>query len=298
MITAKNYAAQAETGLNWFCEYLELCGCKDDITSVYGIQNTIRESIKFCIEDNGRIFNDGLKALKGNRINLPFKNTCIEYHQHNEHGLEDSVINEGYTLERISKVLLICSDIECISENMPIEYNDSIVIAMATFFEKDKRWQLSEAGLIVKKDFFIDGLGLHAFSPIPDYFKLCQSKYHISEDDRIKSEMPYLKAVFEFLEALSCRNVDQSIYQPASPKNAQRIKSHKLPIYETRFLTIKPTVKEYAKNGTVSSHASPRQHLRRGHIRRLETGNIWVNSCVVGDATKGIIDKTYKVVKN
>lgn len=45
-----------------------------------------------------------------------------------------------------------------------------------------------------------------------------------------------------------------------------------------------------------SSHASPRQHLRRGHIRRHPTaGNLWVNSCVVGDPSNGVINKSYAV---
>ena len=78
MITAKNYSAQAESGLEWFSNYLNKCGHYEDAESVKAISRTINESVKFCIEDNGRIFNDGLKALKGSRINLPFKKICNE----------------------------------------------------------------------------------------------------------------------------------------------------------------------------------------------------------------------------
>ena len=75
----------------------------------------------------------------------------------------------------------------------------------------------------------------------------------------------------------------------------KRLKHGKLPIiYETKILTIKPSVRSSsAEKG--GSHTSPRQHLRRGHIRRLDSGNIWVNSCVVGSAEKGRIDKSYRV---
>lgn len=41
--------------------------------------------------------------------------------------------------------------------------------------------------------------------------------------------------------------------------------------------------------------AQARQHLRREHIRRLSSGNIWVNACVVGDPSKGKINKSYEV---
>jgi hypothetical protein len=301
MITAKNYAAQAENGLGWFCDFLRHLGHHEDAESVLATIDTINKSVKFCIEDNGRIFNDDLKALKGNRINLPFSKTCIEYYQHNTTGQEDYVIEDGFSAERMSKVVLVCADVEEVLLCVPSEISDSIVISMVLFFESDKRWQLSESGLCIKKDFFITGTGLRSFTSIPEYKKTCDKQLGKSGADvidhmpGIKESMPYLKAAFEFLEALSCRNVEQSVYQEASPKNDQRIKSHKLPIYETKFLTIKQTVKEYSKNGTVTNHASPRQHLRRGHIRRLESGNIWVNSCVVGDSSKGVIDKQYKV---
>jgi hypothetical protein len=44
------------------------------------------------------------------------------------------------------------------------------------------------------------------------------------------------------------------------------------------------------------SHASPRFHVRRGHIRRLADGRrTWVRQCSVGDASSGIIDKDYRV---
>jgi hypothetical protein len=295
MVTAKNYAAQAANGLVWFCDYLSFLGHPEDAASVFATIKTINESVKFCIEDNGRIFNDGLKALKGNRINLPFKKTCIEYYHHNTTGQKDYVIEEGHSVERMSEVVLICADIEEVIATVPSDISDSIVISMVLFFEKDKRWQLAEHGICVKKDYFIDGIGLQSFTSIPGYKKQCDEKFGRTNVEDLTSSVPYLKSAFEFLEALSCRNVEQSIYQQASPKNEQRLKSHKLPIYETKFLTIKQTVKEYSKNGIVTYHASPRQHLRRGHIRRIESGNIWVNSCVVGDSSKGVIEKQYKV---
>ena len=43
-------------------------------------------------------------------------------------------------------------------------------------------------------------------------------------------------------------------------------------------------------------HASPRQHLRRGHIRHLPTGRTtWVRSCVVGSHSTGRVVKDYRL---
>jgi hypothetical protein len=43
-------------------------------------------------------------------------------------------------------------------------------------------------------------------------------------------------------------------------------------------------------------HATPRFHVRRGHIRRLKSGSLtWVKQTTVGDINNGKIDKDYRV---
>lgn len=103
-----------------------------------------------------------------------------------------------------------------------------------------------------------------------------------------------LRSVLELLEALSCKNI--MIDSAKTPKLGNRgIENRGIPFYESKVLTIK--VNEKQSTGTkTGTHESPRQHLRRGHIRRLEAGNIWVNACVVGDSSKGVIKKSYNVV--
>jgi hypothetical protein len=46
--------------------------------------------------------------------------------------------------------------------------------------------------------------------------------------------------------------------------------------------------------GVGGTHASPRIHLRRGHIRHLPRKNVWVNATVVGRRT-GVVMKDYSV---
>jgi hypothetical protein len=47
-------------------------------------------------------------------------------------------------------------------------------------------------------------------------------------------------------------------------------------------------------NSLGGSHCSPREHLRRGHIRRI-AGNrcVWVNSCVVAAGSRFGVSKDY-----
>lgn len=102
--------------------------------------------------------------------------------------------------------------------------------------------------------------------------------------------------ILGFITALQCSNVVEAD-QVAEPKlNKSRIKKGKQPFFNYKVLTIDTQKNrgEKADSSSINSHNSPRAHLRRGHIRRLEDRNIWVNPCMVGD--KDFLSKDYKVI--
>lgn len=73
------------------------------------------------------------------------------------------------------------------------------------------------------------------------------------------------------------------------------IKKGQPPLYDWRTVVIHPIqpVKREHLGGT---HASPRQHDRRGHMRRLPCGKqVWVKPCRVGDASRGTVFHDYEV---
>lgn len=76
--------------------------------------------------------------------------------------------------------------------------------------------------------------------------------------------------------------------------NRRKIQQGKLPTYDWTTVWIEPAKpRSEGKGGT---HASPRLHDRRGHLRRLASGkNVWVKSCKVGDASKGAIFHDYAI---
>lgn len=86
-------------------------------------------------------------------------------------------------------------------------------------------------------------------------------------------------------------------YQPfvrTTFTNRRKIAKNKPPIYDWRTVVIKPTPPRIKQQG--GTHASPRQHDRRGHLRRLSSGkNVWVRACKVGDSSLGIVFKDYEV---
>lgn len=294
-ITAKNYSAQAEKGLEDYAKFLVGKGRIYDARKTRELPSLIKKSVKFTIPNNGVIFDDGFKGLMGNvRLSLPFDNCSIEYHLDRVVSNDDILIKESEDKENggihsrmvVRKKLLILSQ------------DDEHITFFSVFFaEKYNLWKTQPFFGKIKREKIGDSIefeAVHFFDEV-----LCRTQGNYFIDSCVSTLHKDGESILELLEALSCTNVEISIHQPASPKNAQRIKSHKLPIYETKVLTIKAG-KESLSNSDSSikdNHASPRQHLRRGHIRRLESGNIWVNSCVVGSKENGVIDKQYKVVK-
>lgn len=76
--------------------------------------------------------------------------------------------------------------------------------------------------------------------------------------------------------------------------NRRKIASGKKPTYEWRTVLIEPTATRRESLG--GTHASPRLHDRRGHLRRLRSGkNVWVRPCKVGRADLGTVFHDYEV---
>lgn len=76
--------------------------------------------------------------------------------------------------------------------------------------------------------------------------------------------------------------------------NAQRADKGRPPLFEYRILTIDMASAERAEGE--GTHASPRLHWRRGHVRSLEDGRkIAIKPCLVGVADRGVISKDYRV---
>ena len=76
--------------------------------------------------------------------------------------------------------------------------------------------------------------------------------------------------------------------------NQRKLAAGKRPTYEWRTVVIEAVKPKGLPQG--GTHASPRAHDRRGHIRRLRNGGqVWVRDCRVGDATKGTVFHDYEV---
>lgn len=94
---------------------------------------------------------------------------------------------------------------------------------------------------------------------------------------------------------LGCETYSPSVAQTFT--NKRKIAQGKLPSYDWRTVKIAPTKPQAVGESRGGTHASPRLHDRRGHLRRLRSGkNVWVKPCKVGNAALGTVFHDYEVV--
>jgi hypothetical protein len=101
-------------------------------------------------------------------------------------------------------------------------------------------------------------------------------------------------AVLSLLNALACSNVRAERIEQKQPKRA---KQGALPFDSFHILTIEAPGGRDGNGGRIGSagHRSPREHLRRGHIRRYESGlKVWVNATVVNPG-QAVVGKAYRM---
>jgi len=97
-----------------------------------------------------------------------------------------------------------------------------------------------------------------------------------------------------FNSILNCKNIQLRKVEPDAPLQKKRQKRGKLPLFSYHVLELKNSASEPGQS-LGGTHASPRFHLRRGHIRRYEDGSYtWVNAHTVGDKKLGMVHKEYR----
>lgn len=104
--------------------------------------------------------------------------------------------------------------------------------------------------------------------------------------------------VIRGLSVMNCSNVKCIENPPPKFLNKKRAKAGKVPMFSYWTLHISTNDQRQAKNGDAaqSGRNGPRLHLRRGHIRRLHSGaTTWVQSCMVGEQSRGVVAKDYRV---
>lgn len=257
-----------------------------------------KTATKFVLPEGGRVLNDRLKGIDGlEMLRLPFESVLIEYQASKSRGIAEDVVGEENTVPYPRRIVLA-------NEQEGFIFVYSIV---GSTLNGQETWAVQPMSVCISKvdssvvvepsikscnETTVKGVGAQIV-PIGTLFDTMYS--HSKEEWAWADMQDEVLAVLELIEALSCSNVTHEPL-PTQKLNKSQIRKGALPFDEYRVLVVKNTTKEYQDKG--GTHSSPREHLRRGHIRNLSNGNrIWINSCVVNAGVGGRINKNYDMRK-
>lgn len=102
------------------------------------------------------------------------------------------------------------------------------------------------------------------------------------------------QALLQACAVLNCENVETADILPSPKLNKAREAKGKQPFFSYKYLVLAPERSASGRADGGGTHSSPRMHLRRGHLRRLENKTVWVRAAMVGTSNQhGIVDKHY-----
>jgi hypothetical protein len=251
----------------------------------------IQSSPHFILPDCGivlpRKHDAKIGAGLGESLRPPFSSTVIEYEA--RHGAENGVYDS-------SRRIVLAID-------FPHWSNDGVFLIPVFWIDHLKIWHPPMVMFLLPYE-QSDAPGIFIIPFMKDMFE--QNRLHwlanpVGEggtfgEYMINEYRDEIAAYADMCAALSCSNVSTDTIPASKTLNAMRRRKGKPELKSYKVLTI--NAGERAQGGGVGggSGASRRAHLRRGHIRNLQSGKrVWVNACFVkGDG--GFVDKDYRVV--
>jgi len=260
------FAAQVERALGTAAEELTATG-NPGAAFAHAIVRAIPASQHFTLPAGGRLFDDGLRGLDTDlhTIRLPFPAITLSFADGARRTLV--VAQELQEAERIT-----------------------IAVQVAVDTGDGQGWGFYPCTAQPKNRHDDGSVAWVCFDAIGS--RLDRAPMH-------EAVMAAGRSVLELIEALSCNNVASEIVERVDPAvNARRRRQGKLPMYQTHVLVVKVGDVVHAIGAPVGDRNGPREHLRRGHVRRLPDGRkTWVQACVVGSRAMGMIRKSVYVVE-
>ena len=287
------------------------------------------QAVKFLLPDNGDLVDFAhIDAATMDLLRLPFPLVVLEV----PFPPTGSIIESGPMKETSSSRRIVLAWDESFAARSAIapDYTEPGVYVVAVYYTDETReWVVSPVGLFMPRDNDIrtvaDGahdkaeqlaveallaqaaitqksqvLDVRYFDVLPQLKALMSAE--VGEDVTqarmqmdVRDEMLF---TWGFCVTVNCVNVAVATVAPPEKLNAKRIRNGKPPLYEYKVLELP----EPRQGGASAQYRldglrqGPRQHLRRGHPRRLQDGRVtYVRAAVIGTGSLGTVQKDYRV---
>ena len=251
------------------------------LSSVVDLHGT---STKFILPDGGRLSDDKeFRALDESMpLRLPYPYVALEYHSNGRERAMDEPVGHINGVPQYEAADFVSAPKRVVYAR---ERGGYIVATIAYWTRHDGLWRVLPECAIPNVGYLDRGVTYADRPAIKVAF----------QDQRVplSDYMDELGALLCFLNVLQCSNVH---VQRSEPKNAGKKIKAALPFDAYHILTIDVPGRT-GEGAATGGHRSPREHLRRGHIRRLaDARRIWVNATVVAAGrSAGVVTKDYAV---
>lgn len=297
------------------------------------ISELLKGAVKFLLPDNGYLFAEhDYKPSMFDLLKLPYPVCALEFHATTE------LYTEGSGLVHAAKRIALCFDPRQLSDGQtarlsrlceePFERGlPEHCLAVMSVYEANGIWGCGVGVVLIdleedrpyslksRTPGELDELGMRLGAKLnkkstahglPATFRSFPARSRVvgqSPDEAIQclylDTLDEMRVSYEFLAAINCSNVGTQDVAAPRALNEKRTKKGKTPFYPYKVLDL--AADSVARCLGVGTHASPRSHLRRGHLRRLgeRFGNkvLWINATVVKSSAESSteLSTVYKV---
>lgn len=230
-------------------------------------------STKFMLPETGRLYDDpDYRALdETEELNLPFDFVALEYSRRTVSQMNGPVLS--------TKAIVFAR-----------QRADEIFISPVCWIDSQGMW-------IPMREISIPRTGYLDRTQPKGGYKGNHVAIVVRADSTIdpRDYTDEVGTLLCFLNVLNCKNVQIERSELGNVRKAMSGKKGALPFDTYHVLTIDPIGKASGTGAAIGGHRSPREHLRRGHIRRLtDDRRVWVNATVVAAGRgAGVVTKDY-----
>ena len=249
---------------------------KKQLELATALGRNITHANHFVLPDGGFVIKDAeFKNIEGVIPRLPYPIITLEY-----------------TAEPGVEVVILARE-------MVVDGMECIRIVPFSFSSDNQTWVMPQAVVSVhSEEHRVEGRYHMRTHNTPLYeFLLNAGKVKKFNMDHLTHA---LVIVMSFINALACPNVVTNTYPEANSGEdpQQHTTRRSKTTYETKYLTVLVPGNERQDPKSYGTGSPKREHLRRGHIRKLHNGKaVWVNACVVAAGNERV-DKQYRIKPN
>lgn len=241
-----------------------------------------RVSQKFILPDGGRLYDDpDYRALDESApLSLPFPLIAVEYSRSSEH-IQNTHSTDAHA-HQPQKALLFAR-----------ERDEVIAITVVVWNQAASAWGPLPEVAIPRTGYIDRGTRKNGHAGI-----VLMQNESVGIDVPGSDYMDEVGALLSMLNILQCNNVHVEKSPPTGLKKMKAAHARKALAYDSyHILTISQPGESTGRHLPGQPHRLLREHLRRGHIRRLSDGRkIWVNATVVAAGRgAGVVHKTYAI---